>query len=100
MTSLDVSPRPQYNLTASKFSNAGADTDRVRITNDSVNFSQSNRKFSFGVGERFKKTKQTAAGDLIGYDLPSTLGGKKCSMGVGQRFQTPELIRHRLGDRK
>ena len=100
MASLDVSPRPQHNLTASKFGNSGSDTDRIRITNDSVNFSQSNRKFSFGIGERFKKTPQTAAGDLIGYDLPSTLGGKKCTMGIGRRFQTPELTRIKLGDRK
>ena len=87
-------------MTASKFSNAGADTDRVRITNDSVNFSQSNRKFSFGIGERFKQTRQPPSGDLIGYDLPSTLGGKTCSMGIGKRFQTPELTRVKLGDRK
>lgn len=69
-----------------------AETDRIRITQESVNFSQANRQYTFGHGDRFRSTIKVTT-DRIGYDLPSTLGRRTCSFGIGPRFQTPDTIR-------
>ena len=65
----------------------GSETERVRVTQESVNFSKSNRHFTFGIGERFRSTIKHNT-EVIGYDLPSTFGkSRTCSFGIGKRFK-------------
>ena len=91
MASMETTPRDDLNSITnenrSKF--MPADTDRIRITTESVNLSAPNRQYTFGIGDRFRSTFKHNH-EKVGYDLPSTLGRRTCSFGIGKRFQTPD----------
>lgn len=102
MASIETTPRQDLNSTMqrSKFmEEKQAETDRIRITQESVNFSAANRQYTFGHGDRFRSTLKVN-NERVGYDLPSTLGRRTCSFGVGMRFQTPDQLRINRQDSK
>lgn len=68
---------------------ATKNTNRTVVTNDTLNFSKTNNKFSFSRDQRFSikldKTNKTE----FNYELGSTLKEKRAGFGYGDRFKTP-----------
>jgi len=58
-------------------------------SNDSMNFSKSNQKYSFGVGNRFPSMQKKAT-NTICYEMGSTLKKRTCGFGIGTRFGTAD----------
>lgn len=59
---------------------------------ETINFSTSKQKYSFGKGQRFPSV-MAKANNQIGYDLPSTMNKRSPGFGVGNRFHTPLAMR-------
>jgi hypothetical protein len=59
------------------------------ITHESVNFSPSKQKYSFGVSkqQRFSIPINGIVKSEFNYDLPSSFRSRRASFGVGDRFK-------------
>lgn len=59
------------------------------VTNETLNFSKANAKFSFSKDPRFSLRLDRLKKTEFNYDLPSTLSARKTGFGYGDRFKTP-----------
>ena len=59
------------------------------VTNETLNFSKANMKFSFSKNPRFSLKLDGLKNTEFNYDMPSTLSARKAGFGIGDRFKTP-----------
>ena len=66
-----------------------ANTKATLVTNETLNFSKTNHKFSFAKDPRFSLRLDRLKNTEFNYDMPSTLSARKAGFGYGDRFKTP-----------